>query len=35
MNLTHVDGWYREEHEAMGLTVGSFLVAALLEHRRR
>jgi hypothetical protein len=35
MNLTHVDGWYREEHEAMGLTIGSFLVAALLEHRRR
>jgi GAF domain-containing protein len=35
MNLTHVDGWYREEHEAVGLTIGAFLVPALLEHRRR
>ncbi|MGI4982216.1 MAG: GAF domain-containing protein [Janthinobacterium lividum] len=34
MNLTHVGGWYCEAHEAMGLAIGSFLVAALLEHRR-
>jgi transcriptional regulator with GAF, ATPase, and Fis domain len=35
MNLTHASGWYREEHEAIGLTIGSFLVAALREHGQR
>jgi hypothetical protein len=30
MNMTHVEGWYTREHEAMGLMLGSFLAPALL-----
>jgi len=30
MNLTHEEGWYAAEHEALGLLVGSFLAPALV-----
>jgi GAF domain-containing protein len=32
MNLTHVEGWYREEHEQIGVLLGSFLAAPLAMH---
>jgi hypothetical protein len=35
MNLTHIEGWYREEHEVVGLTIGAFLVPARHKYRRR
>jgi hypothetical protein len=35
MNMTHVAGWYTAAHERDGLTIGAFLAAALMEHRRR
>lgn len=30
MNMTHVEGWYTRDHEAVGLLIGSFLAPALL-----
>ena len=32
MNLTHVEGWYREEHEQIGVLLGAFLAAPLAIH---
>ncbi len=32
MNLTHVEGWYREEHEQIGVLLGSFLTTPLAMH---
>jgi GAF domain-containing protein len=29
MNLTHVEGWYTAEHEAMGVLLGAFLATPL------
>lgn len=29
MNLSHEEGWYRPEHEPLGLLIGSFLSAPL------
>ncbi|OLL31720.1 histidine kinase [Burkholderia sp. SRS-W-2-2016] len=31
MNLTHKEGWYRSDHERVGLLIGAFLVPALLK----
>jgi hypothetical protein len=33
MNLTHVEGWYRQEHEETGVLLASFLVAPLALHQ--
>jgi GAF domain-containing protein len=30
MNLLHQAGWYRPEHEGMGLSLGAFLIPVLL-----
>ena len=30
MNLTHREGWYKAEHEALGILIGSFLAPALI-----
>lgn len=30
MNLTHVERWYKREHEDAGLLIGSFLASALI-----
>ncbi|NML31827.1 GAF domain-containing protein [Paraburkholderia antibiotica] len=34
MNLTHEEGWYTRRHEAIGLLIGSFLVAALVTQKK-
>jgi GAF domain-containing protein len=31
MNLTHREGWYTARHEEIGLLIGSFLAAALVQ----
>lgn len=35
MNLTHVEGWYRQRHEETGLLLASFLAAPLALHQAR
>jgi transcriptional regulator with GAF, ATPase, and Fis domain len=35
MNLTHVERWYRPEHEDIGILLGSFLAPALTKLAQR
>jgi transcriptional regulator with GAF, ATPase, and Fis domain len=35
MNLTHVEHWYKREHEEMGILLGSFLAPALVARMPR
>jgi hypothetical protein len=34
VNLTHVEGWYSQAHEAAGLVLASFLAAPLALYQR-